>query len=188
MGQAYLNITPERQALFLEVLAKTGSVNAACRATATEDHGPRAGKSSWHDHRRRNPKFAEAWDNALIDALGTVEDEIMRRAMNPAKTPVTNRKGDVIGEREDRLSSDRLLLRMASRLDPEAWAERRRQDSHVTGEIRHQAQLALAPADILVLPEAKQRVLIALLEEIMDRKAGLDPAKKLEASNDAETD
>ncbi len=96
MGQAYLAINPERERRFLEVLANTGSVNSACQATATEGHGPRAGKSSWQDHRRRHPEFAEAWDNALVDALAKVEDEIT-----------------------------------------------------------HSAQLALAPADILLLPKPK---------------------------------
>ncbi len=87
----YLHITPEREAKFLEVLAKTGSVNAACQATAKEGAGPRAGKTSWHDHRRRSPEFAQRWDDALMDALGTIEDEIYRRAMEPATTPITNR-------------------------------------------------------------------------------------------------
>ncbi len=83
----------------------------------------------------------------------------------------------MVGHREDRLSSDRLLLRIASRLDPESWAERRRQDTHVTGEISHTAQLALKPADVLLLDEADRAELIRLVELIEARKNGDDPRR-----------
>ena len=176
----HLEASEHRKAKFLDVLAATGSVAAACRATATDNHGPRAGKSTWNDLRRRDPEFALAWDNAIADALAAVEETIMDRAMNPATTPITNRQGEVVGFREDRLSSDRLLLRIASRLDPEAWAERKRQDHHVEGQINHTAQLALAPNDILLLDEADQKELIRLIETIEARK---DPLR-IEAGNE----
>ena len=185
----HLAITPAREERFLKTLAETGSVAAACAASATEAHGPRAAKSSWQDHRRKHPEFAQAWDEALEAALGRVEVELHRRAMEPARTPVVNRDGAVIGHREDRMSSDRLLLRLASRLDPDSWAERRRQDVEVSGEVRHTSQrLELAPSDVLLLPETEQRQLIGLLEQIRDRKAGLDPDAKVELTGEDEHD
>jgi hypothetical protein len=73
------------------------------------------------------------------------------------------------------MSSDRLLLRLASRLDPESWAERRREDHHVTGSIDHHLQLA--PSDLMLLDEPDRMKLIELLETIEQRRAGNDPRR-----------
>lgn len=179
----------ERERRFLETLAATGSVDAACQASATEAHGPRAGKTTWYDKRRKDVQFAQAWDEALSAALGRIEAEIHRRAMEPAKSPIIDRQGNVVGHREDRMSSDRLLLRLASRLDPDAWAERRKQDTTVSGEITHTSQnLQLAPSDVLLLPEPRQRLLIELLEEVRDAKLGLDPEQRIPSNEDKADD
>lgn len=177
-------MTDQRKAVFLKTLAETGSVAAACRAASPHSEYGRAAKSTFNDLRRKDPEFAQAWDDAVSDALAEVESELMRRAMEPAKSPVTDRSGRVVGFREDRLSSDRLLLRIASRLDPEAWAERRRQDTHVTGEIQHNAHLMLKPADVLLLDEPDRAKLIELLETIEQRRNGDDP-RRIEVADEA---
>jgi hypothetical protein len=171
----------ERKETFLRVLAETGSVAAACQAASPHAEGPRACKSTFFELRRRSPEFAAAWDEAIHAALGVVESEIMRRAMHPATSPVTDRQGNVIGTKEDRWPADRLLLRIASRLDPQAWAERKREDHVISGSIAHHAY-TLDASLVARLPRERQILLLDLIQELADLQQGVDPSKRIEAA------
>jgi len=177
-------LTEARKETFLKVLAETGSVAAASKAASPFSDNERGAKSTFFDERRRSPDFAAAWDTALNSALAKVEKEIMRRAMEPALSPITNKQGKIVGYREDRMSSDRLLLRIASRLHPDAWAERRRQDHVVSGSINHHAY-ALDAALVARLPRERQLLLIGLLDELADLQHGVDPSKRIEVQNES---
>ena len=68
---------PEVQRAFIEALADTGSVKAACRAVGRADHGAY--------RLRRHPEgaeFAAAWDAALDHGIRRIEDVAMDRALN----------------------------------------------------------------------------------------------------------
>jgi hypothetical protein len=75
-------------------------------------------------------------------------------------------RGEVKGWVEDRNSSDKLLLRLAARLDP-AWRERTSVDANVTVEA---SVLAIAPGDILYLSTRDQEMLKDLLGKIADAR------------------
>lgn len=176
-------LTEARRETFLKVLSETGSVAAASKAASPFSNSDRGAKSTFFDERRRNPEFAAAWDEALTSALAKVETELMRRAMEPALSPITNKQGQVVGHREDRMSSDRLLLRIASRLDPDAWAERRRQDHVVSGSINHHAY-ALDASLVARLPKDRQLLLLGLLDELADLQQGVDPSRRIEVQDE----
>lgn len=170
----------ERKRVFLETLAQTGSVAAACQAASPHSDSDRHSKTSFYDLRRRDASFASAWQDAVNSALGAVENEIWKRAFEVPTTPVVDKRGQVVGQRQDRLSADRLLLRLASRLDPENWAERRKTDVH--GTVSHVA-FAIDPNLISRLPREKQVLLLELIDEMSAlQDGGLDPSKRIQAA------
>ena len=68
---------PEVQRAFIEALADTGSVRAACRVIGRSDN------SAYQ--LRRHPdgaEFAAAWDAALDHGIRRMEDALMERALN----------------------------------------------------------------------------------------------------------
>lgn len=104
--------TPERQRLFLIVLAACGVAADACRA---------AGISRDTAYNLRNSAaggaFAIAWDAALLIARGAVGDELMSRAMNGVVERIY-RNGELWGERHRH--DNRLAMAVLTRLDRQA--------------------------------------------------------------------
>lgn len=101
--------------------------------------------------------------------------------MVPPRRPVWHR-GEVKGFVEDRTSSDKLLLRIAERLDP-SWSPRSVVDQHVTLQ---GAVLAVRPEDILHLSPAEQDAFVAMLGKIADaRGEDDDDVPRLLAGSDA---
>jgi len=95
---------PEVQRAFIEALADTGSVKAACRAVGRADHGAY--------RLRRHPEgaeFAAAWDAALDHGIRRIEDVAMDRALNGVDVPVYS-YGKLVGMRT--VYNDRLLMFM----------------------------------------------------------------------------
>ncbi len=84
-------LTAERKKVFLETVEETGSNVAAAQAATPWTTGEHGGLSTFRDERRRDPKFAMAWERAMEAALARVEAEIMRRAMTPTRRPVFSR-------------------------------------------------------------------------------------------------
>jgi len=155
--------TEDRRHIFLKALAETGSPIAAASAATPWSTHKQGGVATFRDLARRDPEFAAAWERAKQEALGSVEREIHRRAMEPPRRPVWE-KGQVKGWVEDRSSSDKLLLRLAARLDP-AWRERTGVDTNVTVQ---GTMLAITPEDILLLAQSEQEIFMNMLRKIAD--------------------
>lgn len=164
--------TEARKETFLRVLAETGSVSAAATA-ATPGAKPRGSRgpgsvATFYQLRHRDPRFAEAWEQAIATALGRVETEVMRRAMTPTRRPVFS-KGEVVAMTEE--YDNRLLVALARRLDPEGWGERSKVEH--TGEVQLRlapGSVVLVPGEIGLLPAAQREALYELLEALALRK------------------
>jgi hypothetical protein len=107
--------TPERQRGFIEALADTGSVEAACRAVDMTTVGAY--------QLRRQPgadSFRAAWEVALQHGVRRVEDVVMDRALNGVEEPLYS-YGKLIGTR--RRYNDRLLMFILRNRAPERFAE-----------------------------------------------------------------
>jgi hypothetical protein len=107
--------TPERQSAFIEALADTGSVDAACKAVNMSTVGAY--------HLRRQPEaesFRKAWEAALQLGVARVEDVVMDRALNGVEEPLYS-YGKLIGTR--RRYNDRLLMFILRNRAPDRFAE-----------------------------------------------------------------
>ena len=102
----------ERQRVFLETLAETGSVHLASSAA-------RLSARSAYRLRTRSPAFAVAWDSALQLSVGRLSAIVFDRAIN-GRIEQLFEDGVLVGER--RVPSDRLLIWLLARLDPRRFA------------------------------------------------------------------
>ena len=114
----------ERQRVFLETLAETGSVHLASSAA-------RLSARSAYRLRTRSPAFAAAWDSALQLSVGRLSAIVFDRAIN-GRIEQLFEDGVLVGER--RVPSDRLLTWLLARLDPRRfalpWEQRGEADPH----------------------------------------------------------
>ncbi|MHA7818546.1 MAG: hypothetical protein ACX930_02740 [Erythrobacter sp.] len=105
--------TPQRQRDFIEALADTGSVEAACKHVNMSTVGA---------YRiRRLPEgasFAKAWDAALDLGVRRLEDVAMERALNGVEEPFYA-YGNLVGTRKR--YNDRLLMFMLRNRSPERF-------------------------------------------------------------------
>jgi hypothetical protein len=102
----------ERQRLFLDNLAETGSVHlasAAARLTAR----------SAYKLRVRSPAFAQAWDVAEQLAVGRLSALAFDRAIHGRLEKVWS-GDDLVAEKQ--VPSDRMLMWLLARLDPRRFA------------------------------------------------------------------
>lgn len=107
--------TEQRQRAFIEALADTGSVDAACRAVNMSQPGVY--------QLRREPgaeSFRQAWEAALQLGVQRIEDVAMERALNGVEVPVYS-YGKLVGTR--RTYNDRLLMFMLRNRAPERFTE-----------------------------------------------------------------
>lgn len=103
--------TPVRMAAFVDALAATGCVEAACAHLGMA-------KSGLYEARRRNPLFALAWEDALIDgALPRLADELLSHAFK-GSVERYYRDGEMVGEKH--FTDTRLGLALLKRLDRRA--------------------------------------------------------------------
>ena len=102
----------ERQRLFLETLAETGSVHLASSSA-------RLTARSAYRLRTRSPAFAAAWDAALQLSVGRLSAIVFDRAIHGRVEQVFH-AGELVGER--RVPSDKLLMWLLARLDPKRFA------------------------------------------------------------------
>ncbi|SHN58283.1 hypothetical protein [Erythrobacter sanguineus] len=108
--------TPARQCAFIEALADTGSVAAACKAVNMSERGAY--------HLRRQPgaeEFRHAWDIALDLGVRRVEDVVMDRALNGVQEPLYS-YGKLIGTRTR--YNDRLLMFILRNRAPDRFGAR----------------------------------------------------------------
>ncbi len=104
----------EVQRAFIEALADTGSVKAACKRVSRAEVGAYM--------LRRHPQaesFRKAWQAALDLGIQKIEDVAMDRALNGVEVPVYA-YGKIIGTR--RMYNDRLLMFMLRNRAPERFA------------------------------------------------------------------
>ena len=102
----------ERQRLFLDNLAETGSVHLASSAARLT--------ARWaYRMRNRSPAFAAAWDMAEQLAVGRLSALAFDRAIN-GRTEQVWQGGDLVAEK--RVPSDKLLMWLLARLDPHRFA------------------------------------------------------------------
>ena len=105
---------PEVQRAFIEALAETGSVRAACRRVNRADHGAYL--------LRRHPEaqaFRAAWDAALDIGMRRIEDVAMDRALHGVEVPVYS-YGKLVGTRT--VYNVRLVMFMLRNRAPERFA------------------------------------------------------------------
>lgn len=108
---------PQVQRAFIEALADTGSVAAACRMVGRSTHG------AYHLRRQEGAEeFAAAWEAALDFGMRRIEDVAMDRALNGVEQPVYS-YGKLVGTRV--VHNDRLLMFMLRNRSPERFAEGR---------------------------------------------------------------
>ncbi|QIG52772.1 hypothetical protein G6N82_00090 [Altererythrobacter sp. BO-6] len=106
---------PEVQRAFIEALADTGSVRAACRRVGRTEHGA-------YQLRRHSAgdSFRAAWEAALALGIARIEDIAMDRAINGVEEPVYS-YGALVGTRTR--YNDRLLMFLLRNRAPHRFAE-----------------------------------------------------------------
>jgi hypothetical protein len=127
LAQRHDGITPERQRIFIEVLAATGSVAEAARQAG-------ASRQGFYAYRNRDAgrDFGIAWDHALSLATEQLCDVAYERALYGVEEPVFYH-GEQIGTR--RRYNDRLLmmlLRVRAGVDYATLSERQGWQTVVT--------------------------------------------------------
>ena len=80
---------PARKTIFLETLAETVNVSAACRKAGIR-------RRTAYNWRNADPRFAREWDDALEDGIDAMEAELHRRAFEGVEKPVWH-KGQQVG-------------------------------------------------------------------------------------------
>ena len=143
--------TPERQRVFIEFLAETGSVRwAAGQAGMTEQSAYRL----WLRHDAQS--FAHAWDAAVRAAVRMLADKCLERAIHGVDEPIYYRE-QIIGCR--RRYFDGLSMFMLRSLDPATFGAPGRR--------------AAAPEPLTAL----LRLFPLLLNRLLRRGRPIDPGK-----------
>ena len=106
--------SPEVLAEFVRVLRETGNVTTSAKA---------CGKTTmnFYDHKRKNPEFSKAWDEAYQESGDKLEQEAWRRAHDGVEEAMMY-QGRQVGVR--RLYSDRLIEFLLTGIKPEKYAHR----------------------------------------------------------------
>ena len=102
----------DRQRLYIETLAETGSVHLSAKAAGLSAR-------SAYALRVRSPAFSAAWDAAQQLAVGRLSALAFDRAIHGRIEQVYH-QGELVGEK--RVPSERLLMWLLSRLDPKRFA------------------------------------------------------------------
>ena len=100
--------SPARQRLFLETLAATGVITAACDAAAISTRSAYALRI-----RRDGAAFRLGWDAAILIARARLADELLARALTGHEEVVRKDEDTITRRRHD----NRLAMSMLSRLD-----------------------------------------------------------------------
>jgi hypothetical protein len=145
-------LTAKRKALFLSELARHGIAVKAARVASPESLT--GALATFKDERRRDPKFAAAWDEAIEAADGDLLAELHRRAVEGVPTDVRGPNGQVIGQY--RRVSDRLLVEKLRSRFPREFA------AHTVSEVT--AKVSNVPIGLDQLTPENQERLRAILE------------------------
>ena len=119
--------TEDRQRHFIEALADTGSVHAACRAVNMSQGG------AYHLRPQRGAEsFRAAWQAAIDLGVQRIEDVAMDRALNGVDVPVYS-YGKLVGTRTT--YNDRLLMFMLRNRAPDRFTEGRAKGLNAVGQM-----------------------------------------------------
>jgi hypothetical protein len=161
-----LKLTEGRKRAFIAALRRTGSIRAAARLAtpgSATTHGPH---TTFRDAIRRDPAFGAAVQDALDDALGSLEAEAMRRAVEGYQRPVYQ-KGELVGH--ETVYSDNMLLTLLRARAPETFSERR--DVHVSGAVSHMhGVVTIAASDLLLLDDHDRDTLMGVFNRLASAK------------------
>jgi hypothetical protein len=120
--------TPNRQVRFIEALAESACVVAACRAVGMSERSAYALRA-----RGDAVSFRNAWDTALDYAVRRLSDAVLSRAINGVAVPVFF-QGEQVGEKryyDERLAM--FVLRYRDPLHYGKWLDRRDHAGHPEG-------------------------------------------------------
>ena len=135
----------DRQRLFLNTFAETGSIHLASSAA-------RLSARSAYNLRNRSPAFAACWDSAMKLAVGRLTTIAFDRAIN-GPTVQTFEDGVLVSER--RVPSERMVTWLLQRLDPRRftlpWEQRGNVDPQAEAVLAFPGQLD-ALSDVSVVP------------------------------------
>ena len=119
-------VTPKKKAQFLDALAQTGNVRQAAKAVGFS-------ANRFYVHRRQDPPFAAAWEEAMQHAMDIVlEPEAIRRAVEGVEKAVYY-QGEPVGTVRE--YSDTLLIFLLKGGKPDKYKDRR--------EVFHRGTIAL---------------------------------------------
>ena len=119
--------TEDRQRRFIEALADTGSVAAACKAVNMSTVG------AYYLRRQRGAEsFRKAWAAAIDLGVQRIEDVAMDRALNGVDVPVYS-YGKLVGTRT--AYNDRLLMFMLRNRAPQRFSEGRPKGLNAVGQM-----------------------------------------------------
>lgn len=175
-----------KRAYLVALRASGGNRTAAAAAIAPYSKATGASKPGYSSVRsaaERDPEFAAQIQEVMEDVLGDVYEIIFERATKGTTEAVIQKGSQAVlatGEPAWITRYDnRLLLRLAARLDPE-WSEKR-QVEH-SGTITHgiAGSLQITSADLAALSESERRALTGILHTIRDARRGDDAVPALE--------
>jgi len=104
----------EKKRKFLELLACHGVATTAAKEAGISH-------VTAFKHRREDPVFAEAWEEALNIAKGSMEREVIRRGLEGVDKPL-HHKGYLTGDTVKEYSDNLLMFQMKA-LDPDRYRE-----------------------------------------------------------------
>ena len=166
--------TPSRQVRFIEALAESGCVAAACRAVGMAERSAYALRA-----RADAVSFRNAWDAALDYAVRRLSDAVLSRAINGVAVPVFF-QGEQVGEKryyDERLAM--FVLRYRDPLHYGKWLDRREHAGHAEGgalELAAAKRAVREDADLSV-DETPDRV-ARRLDEIAETMAARTHAER----------
>ena len=155
-GERQMKMTEERKDVFLAALLESGGVfSTACRVASPHSKAKGATPpcyTSWRALMARDPVFATRVAETMDHVKEAVYGEIWRRAMEGTEAPVFQ-KGERAVDHDGAPASirqydNKLLLRLAARLDPENWSETKNVNHSV---VHSGAAVMLKPSDLQAL-------------------------------------
>lgn len=123
MSGKWTKWTQKREKTFLDLLRETCNVTSACQAIG-------ASRSGAYKRRDENADFAERWDNAIEEALDSIEAEVIRRGVHGIDDPVFYRGEQVSAVKR---YSDNLLMFYLKGRRPEVFKDRSENTHHHDG-------------------------------------------------------
>lgn len=159
--------TELRTRIFLRALAETGCVRDACKRARITDN-------SAYKMRRRDPKFAEAWEKALDETIPTLEQAAWERAVEGWDEIVWK---DGVEVSRKRRYSDALLKFLLSRGE----AGQPPKDARPEELVRLAHAAARAAGGIFATRASEEETNAAILEKL----AMIDKARAMEAEEAA---